>query len=170
MPTHLSEFAAGAGSDIFLHVQTKRAGKIKGEANTEGHADDIDVHAWNWGVAAGSAIGSTAATARRSYKHLVVSKGIDSASTGLLNALISNDEVKEATLTMRKAGGEALDYYRMTLKDARIVGVDVDVAPDGRPLEKVVFAFTKIEIEYQRQQASGISGGACVFSDEVLPS
>jgi len=170
MPTHITEIGADAGSDIFLHVQTKRAGKIKGEASTEGHADDIDVRAWNWGVSAGSAIGSTAATARRSYKHLVVSKGIDSASTGLLNALISNDEVKEATLAMRKAGGEALDYYRMTLKGARVVGVDVEVAPDGRPLEKVVFAFTEIDIEYKRQQATGISGGAFVFTDEVLPS
>jgi hypothetical protein len=34
MPMQLNEGAAGAGSDIFLHVQTKRAGKIKGEGTT----------------------------------------------------------------------------------------------------------------------------------------
>lgn len=168
MPIPFDENLADARSDIFLHVQTRRAGKIKGEATTEGHADDIGVLAWNWGVAAGSAIGSTAATARRSYKHLVVTKGIDSASTGLLHALVSNDEVKEATLMLRKAGGEALDYFRMTLSDARVVGVDVEVATDGRPLERIAFAFTKIDVEYKRQQTSGISGGSFVFTDEVL--
>jgi len=173
MPMQIKEMMVDAGSeasDVFLHVQTKRAGKIKGEVSTAGHADDIQVFSWNWGVHAGSAIGSTAATARRAYKHLVVNKRIDSASTGLLSALATNDEVKEATLAMRKAGGEALDYYRMTLKDARVVGVDVEVGTDGRPYEKVVFAFGKIDIEYKRQGSAGISGGSFSFTDEVIPS
>jgi type VI secretion system secreted protein Hcp len=100
----------------------------------------------------------------------VVTKGIDSASTGLLSALATNDEVKEATLTMNKAGGEALDYYRMTLKNARVVGVDLDVDAAGRPVERVSFAFTVVDIEYQRQDATGQSVGSFSFSDEVLAS
>lgn len=174
MSAPLNEVASSAGAgiraDIFLHVQTKRAGKVKGEASTEGHADDIELRGWSWGAQAGSAIGSTAATARRSYKQLVVMKGVDSASTGLLKALATNDEVVEATLCMRKAGGEALDYYRMTLAGARVVNLDVEVDAHGWPVEKVVFAFTKIDIEYKRQQGTGISGGAFTFSDEVLPT
>jgi|SRR5438105_5853938 len=162
--------ADGERSDIFLHVQTKRAGKIKGEGRTEGHTDDIEVRGWSWGAQAGSAIGSTAATARRSYKQLTVLKGVDSASTGLLSALATNDEVREAALAMRKAGGEALDYYRMTLKGARVVNIDLDVDAQGRPIEKVVFSFTKIDIEYKRQQGTGIGGGSFSFSDEVLPT
>ena len=159
-----------AASDMFLHVQTKRAGKIKGEVTTEGHKDDIAVFTWVWGVSANTAIGSTAATARRAYRHLVLTKGIDSASTGLLSALVSNDELREATLTLRKGGGKALDYFRMVLKDARIVAVDIEVHPDGRPVERVTIAFMKIEIEYQPQQAAGIGAGAYTFTDEVLPS
>ena len=165
-----NEIASGEGSDIFLHVQTKRAGKIKGESSTEGHADDIEVRGWNWGAQAGSAIGSTVSTARRSYRQLAVFKGVDSASSGLLSALATNDEVREATLMMRKAGGEALDYYCMTLGGARVIGIDIDVDEHGRPIETVTFAFTKIEIEYKRQQTSGISGGSYNFVDEVLPS
>jgi type VI secretion system secreted protein Hcp len=173
MPIQINELvvaAASAASDIFLHVQTKRAGKIKGEGTTDGHKDDIAVQAWSWGVHANTAIGSTAATARRSYKHLVVTKRIDSASTGLLSALVTNDEVREATLAMRKAGGEALDYFCMTLKNARIVGVDVDVGTDAQPFERVVFAFTKIDIEYKRQQGEGMGTGSYSFNDEVMAS
>ena len=169
MPMHMNE-AGGRGSDVYLHVQTKRAGKIKGESVAEGHADDIQLIGWSWGVAAGSAIGSTAATARRQYRPLVVSKALDSASTGLLSALATNDEVREAKLTMRKAGGEALDYYSMTLKHARVVAIELDVDDQGRPLERVSFSFTAIDIEYKRQESTGQSGGAFTFSDEVLAS
>jgi type VI secretion system secreted protein Hcp len=167
-PTHKA--VVEAASDIFLHVQTKRAGKIKGEVTTTGHTDDIGVHTCSWGVAANTAIGSTERTARRSYKHLVVTKGLDAASTGLLSALVTNDEVKEATLTLRKAGGDALDYFRITLNDARVVSCDIEVALDGRPFERVTFAFTKIDIEYKRQDAAGLGKGAYTFNDEVLPA
>ena len=174
MPVEIKELqvkalSGEAASDIFLHVQTKRAGKIKGEATTEGHKDDIGVYTWGWGVAANTAIGSTVSTARRSYRNLVLTKGIDSASTALLSALVSNDEVREARLTLRKGGGKALDYFRMVLKEARIVAIDIEVHADGRPLERVSIAFTKVEIEYLPQESAGSSGGAFIFTDEVLP-
>jgi len=155
-------------ADAFLHVQTQRAGKIKGEGSAQGHVDDIEVRTWHWGVAAGTAIGSGAVTARRQYKHLVITKGIDTASTGLLSALARNDVVVEAKLMLRKAGGEALDYYRMTLGDARVVGIDLDVDAFGYPTETVSFAYAKIDVEYKRQQHAGTSAGSSTFTDAVL--
>lgn len=174
MPVHIDEVRVAppgaALSDVFLHVVTRRAGAVKGESTTPGHEDDIAVQAWSWGVAASSAIGSTAATARRAYRPLVVFKGVDAASTALMSALATNDEVREATLTMRKAGGEAVDYFRMTLSNARVVDVDLDVPPAGLPRERVTIAFTDIEVEYTRQQDGGGGGAASTFSDEVLPA
>jgi type VI secretion system secreted protein Hcp len=175
MPIQINELQSAAAtggsvSDIFLHVVTKRAGPVKGEASTEDHVDDIVVQSWTWGVTANTAIGSTVATARRSYRNLVVSKQIDAASTSLLSALATNDEVKDATLTMRKAGGEALDYFRMSLSNARIVNVDIEVSAHGVPLERVTIAFTKIEVEYKRQQAAGLGTGSTTFIDEILPN
>jgi len=161
--------AAASAGDIFLHVKTKRAGKIKGEASAPDHQDDIVVSAWNWGLAAGSAIGSGQATARRSYKHLAIVKGIDSASTGLMSALATNDEVKEARLAMRKAGGEQVDYFAIVLGGARVAAIDLDVDDGGTPIERVQFSFTKVDVEYRRQEGSGQAGASSLFSDEVLP-
>lgn len=161
--------STASAADIFLSLQTKRAGKAKGEASTEGHAGDIELIGWHWGADAGSAIGSTAATARRQYQPLVVLKRLDSASTALLSALATNDEVKEAKLTMRKAGGQALDYFCVTVAGARVVSIDIEVDARGVPVEKVVIVFTKVDVEYQRQTDSGASAGAFTFSDEVLP-
>jgi type VI secretion system secreted protein Hcp len=175
MPIQIKELrvsAPGEGSaaDIFLHLVTKRAGRIKGEGTTDPHVDDIVVQSWAWGVSANTAIGSTQATARRSYRNLVLTKGIDSASTGLLSALVTNDEVKQATLTMRKAGGETLEYFRMMLSGARIVDVDFEVQPNGAASERVTIAFTKVEVEYKRQEKAGLGAGSSTFSDELLPA
>ena len=161
---------ASDGSDIFLHVQTKRAGKIKGEASAPDHENDIVVASWAWGMSAGSAVGSGKATARRTYKHLTICKRIDSASTALMSALATNDEVKEARLAMRRAGGEQVDYFAIVLGGARVVGIDLDVDAAGTPIERVQFSFTKVDVEYRRQEGSGQAGGSSLFSDEVLPA
>jgi len=174
MPIRFDEMSAvpqlASEADIFLDIQASRAGKIKGESVTDGHADEIQAFGWCWGVAAGSAIGSTAATARRQYRPLVFTKGVDAASTGLLNALKSNDELKQVKLVMRKAGGQALEYLKMTLAGARVVDVEIDVDARGRAAERVTVTFTRIDIEYQAQKADGSGGGTCSFTDEVLGS
>lgn len=154
-------------TDTYLHLQTKRAGKVKGECATPGHADDIAVRSWSWGVSAPAAMGSVQATARRSYKNLTFIKGTDTASTALLSALATNDEVKEARLMLRRAGEGQQDFFRMTLKNARITSVDLDSSEDGDVWERVTVAFTKVEIEYSPQQRTGQRGAAYVFTDDV---
>jgi type VI secretion system secreted protein Hcp len=160
---------AGSG-DTFLSVQAKRAGKIKGESAVPGHEDEIVISSWRWGVQASSSLGATAATARRSYSGLTVVKAIDSASTALLSALATNDEIKQAVLTMRKSGGEAVDYFFITLEEARVTQVEHTSDEHGDTHEEVSFAFRKVEVEYRRQQGSGGRGASHVFNDEIVPA
>ena len=143
----------GSAADVFLHVQTKRAGKIKGEAISPGHVDDIAVTAWQWGLSASSALGHSQATARRSYTALTIHKQIDAATTPLMSALATNDEVKEAKLSMRKAG--------------RVSGVQHATDETGGTRETVSFAFTEVEVEYRLQKSSGGRGGSTVFTDNM---
>ena len=170
MPASLPTGATAAtASDIYLDVKTKRAGKIKGEASARDHVDDILCAAWSWGLSASSAVGSGKATARRSYKHLTIYKQIDSASTALMSALASNDEVKEATLAMRKAGDDQVDYFKIVLGGARVNALDITVDENGNPMEKVEFSFTQVQVEYLRQEGSGQTGASSSFTDEYLP-
>ena len=155
------------GTDTFLHVQTKRAGKVKGEASSLGHADDIIIAGWHWGLSAGSALGDTQATARRSYTALTVHKRVDMASTALMSALATNDEVKEAKLTMRRAGGAQEDFFLITLKGARITSLQHDASADGDVRETITIAFTEVEVEYRPQRSSGGRGGSTMFTDSL---
>jgi type VI secretion system secreted protein Hcp len=160
--------SANSSSDIFLHVQTKRAGKVKGEALNPGHEDDIVVSAWNWGVSSSSALGSSQASSRRAYKGLTVVKRIDSATTALMAALATNDEVKEAKLTMRKAGAEQVDYFLVTLQKARITSVEHATDAAGNTLETVTLQFNKVSVEYRPQKSAGSRGASMTFEDEIL--
>lgn len=163
-------FSEAGGSDIFLAVQTRRAGKIKGEAVSPGHEDEIVVRAWNWGVSASATAGGTQQTARRVYKGLTVVKEIDAASTALMSALASNDEVKEAKLTMRKPGSEQIGFFFITLKSARVTAIDHATDPQGNTLETVTFLFAKVEVEYRPQTAAGGRGASFTFSDDITPA
>ena len=159
-----------SASDIYLHLQTKRAGKVKGEATAADHENDIVVRGWRWGATASSALGSTQSTARRSYQALTIVKGFDAASTALLAALATNDEVREAKLTMRKAGDGQMDYLTITLTNARVASIEHQADNAGGAVETVGFLFTKVAVDYVPQLASGGRGGSRSFEDEILPS
>ena len=159
-----------SSSDIFLNVQAKRAGRIKGEAAAPGHEDDIEIASWRWGVQASAALGTGQATARRSYSALTVVKHIDAATTSLMAALATNDEIKEAKLVMRRAGEGQVDYFFITLKEARVTQVEHSTGDDGATRETVAFAFRKVDVEYRRQQESGGRGASSVFNDELFRS
>jgi type VI secretion system secreted protein Hcp len=168
MVTSAVKGAPAVGADAYLSVRTKRAGELKGEVSAKGHENSIEVHGFEFGVAASSAIGSGQATARRQYKHLVVMKRLDSSSTSLLSALSTNDEVKELKLALRKPGDGQEDFFTITLAGARVVGVDLDFDAGGDAVERASFAFTKIDVEYRVQGANGILGAASTFTDELL--
>ena len=162
--------SSGGAIDVFLSVQTKRAGKLKGESRAVDHTDEIVVQGWSWGLAASSALGSSQATGRRSYKNLVVTKRIDSSSTSLMSVLATNDEVKEAKLSMRKAGEGQRDYFTIKLSGARLEQVTHEVSATGEARERVDIVFTKVDVEYKQQDTAGRLATNVSFSDEIMPA
>jgi type VI secretion system secreted protein Hcp len=154
-------------ADMYLDLSLKRAGKVKGESTSAGHASDIVVKGFSWGVgAAGDAVAGQA-TGRRSYRQLSIVKGLDSASTALMSAVATNDEVKSAKLFLRKAGGEQEDYFCLTLEKARIASYDIDCDETGAPVERISMSFQKVNIEYRTQNAKGAMGGTHTFDDDL---
>ncbi len=171
MPIELPKNApGGAGADMYLHVQAKAAGKIKGESTSPGHVDDILLTGWQWGVE--SRMAPTASNPNgsgRAYDALTVHKVIDRATTGLMAALARNDDIKEARLCMRRAGGAQEDYFSVLLKKARINSIRHEALPSGATRETVTLTFTVVEVEYHPQQGTGLRAGSTMFNDEIHP-
>jgi type VI secretion system secreted protein Hcp len=157
-----------AKSDMFLSVESQRAGAIKGESTEKGFENQILVSGWSWGMKVPAVLGGSSARGRRTLAELRIIKAVDTASTSLMSVMVTNDLIKKAVLTVRKAGGVQIGYFSMTLERARITAYDVG-CEDGPELnEEISIAFEKIEISYHAQDEKGIKRGAHIFNDEVL--
>ena len=167
LPEPAPNEALGSIADACLAVVGKKQGPLKGECRVPGHEDEIIAIAWRWGVVAPTAPGSTQATGRRVYDHLEVDKHVDSSSTRLLNALATNEELRSVVLTLRKAGTEEEDFFKLTLEGARVTTSHLVSSPTGGLYETVSFAFLKVEIEYHPQQRTGQRGASSTFSDQL---
>jgi len=159
--------AASRSADMYLDLTLKRAGKVKGESVAAGHKDDIVLLGFSWGVGAGGDAVAAQQTGRRSYRNLVLLKRLDTASTALMSAVATNDEVRNAKLTLRKAGGEQEDFFSITLEKARVAAYDIETDASGTPVEKVVLSFQKVAAEYRLQSASGQLGASHSFMDDL---
>ena len=161
-----------ARADMFLKVEGAKQGQIKGEATDTSHPGEIEVSGWEWGMD-GNATAFGAKTAHTTLKELLVRKPVDSASTGLMSALRSNEVIKKAVLTVRKAGGVAsVPFLTITVEKARIVSHRMINVVDGAPelTEEVRIAFYKVQVEYRPQDESGAGKGVNTFETEVQPA
>jgi type VI secretion system secreted protein Hcp len=158
-----------ASADAFLSMSGKRQGAIKGECKSTGHVDEITVVGWQWGVSAPTAVGSGQATGRRVYEALVITKHIDAASTKLMAALTTNEEIKSAKLSLRKAGLAADDFMTIELGQARVTGLHIDFTDDGSTREILKITYQKIEVNYHPQLTGGGKAGSMSFTDDIGP-
>lgn len=152
--------------DMFLKVETARLGVIKGEAHDEKHLNEIDVVSWSWGMSSRSALAGAGPSSKATLDELRIVKKIDSASTALMSSLRSNEAIKKLTLTVRKAGGHPLEYVKITLQSARITHLSLDTE-SAEVVERVSFAFQKINVEYVPQGADGAGRGSMSFDAET---
>src|SRR6476661_8531492 len=95
-------------ADIFAKI-----GDIKGESLDAKHKDEVEVLSWSWGVsrAAAANAGSGAGVGKASFHDIVITHHVDKASPLLLKACATGEHIKEATITVRKAGSKAQQEY-----------------------------------------------------------
>ena len=140
--------------DITLKL-TKIDGESK-KADTE-----IDVYDFRFGVSqsASSGEGSGGGSAKSDCKDLVVTKLIDKATPIIYLYSALGTPIPQAVLTVRKAGGAALDYLVITLTDAIVTNVATGgKSDDERIREEISLSYSTISIQYKVQNSDGTAG------------
>ena len=156
-------------ADMYLKVQSAKQGFIKGDSVVADHKDEIVLTGWYWGLAQNTdAANRSQAIAKRSLRPLVVEKRLDSASTKLMSALSTNEEIKNAVLTMRMATAGQQDYMTITLQEAAVIDVQCNADPSGHVHERVTIGFAKIDVSYRPTLSNGVLGAAVTFSDQLV--
>jgi len=142
--------------DMYLKI-----GDIKGEAEGD-LAGQITVLSFNFGATQSATMhvskggGSAAATVR----DLIVKKRVDSASPVLFAQCANGTHIPTATLTVRKAGGSQIEYFKVEMEEVIISGYDVGIAMGDKEQieETVTLNCARIKTIYAPQDGS--SGGA----------
>lgn len=138
---------------------------MEGESRTTGFEGQVELEAWDWGVAnSGSAGGGSGISAgRTTVRALTVGHLVDSASTQLLQACVRGTRVRSAVLSVVAPGERPVTVLAVTLTDLLVTSVSVDGA-DGRPVETVTLASQGFEVRYVEQDDDGSAGKAHVVT------
>jgi len=135
---------------------------FKGESKDRTHKDEIDVLAWSWGLSqSGSAhTGGGAGAGKVSVQDISFTKFVDSSSHALMLACCNGKALKEAVLTVRKAGEKPLEYLKVTMTDVLVSSVSTGGSGgEDRLTENVSLNFAKVKVAYTPQKPDG-SGDA----------
>jgi type VI secretion system secreted protein Hcp len=150
-------------SDIFLKLDG-----INGESQDKAHPRAIQVIFWEWIVSQQSNMhaGSGGGAGKASFSNLEFKHEIDRASPNLFAYCASGKHIPKAELIMRKAGGNPLEYLRLTMSDVLITKVHPS-ADAHYGIETVGLSFAKIKQEYIVQNGQGGSAGAVTATFDI---
>lgn len=131
--------------DVFLKIDG-----IPGESVDDKHKGEIDVVSFHWGL-------NNPARGPARAEDFTVVKAIDVASPSLFDACCSGDTIKEALITVAKAGGKGEeDYYKIRLEEVLIASLTPAAGSgDALPMEQISFNFQGMRVEYRRQKPDG---------------
>ena len=135
-----------------------RIGTIKGESRDARHPNEIEVLSWSWGVSHAGATnqGGGGGAGKASFHDFTFSHHVDRASPLLMRACATGEHVKDATITVRKAGKSQQEYLVVKMTDVLVTSVSLGVGGDGdSSVESVGLAFAKVDLEYKPQKPDG---------------
>jgi type VI secretion system secreted protein Hcp len=140
--------------DSFLKIDG-----IQGESTDAKHKDEINVLSWSWGETLATAAGPAGGTGKVSMQDFRFSKAVDKASPKLMLACASGQQIKDAVLSCRKAGGSQ-DFLTITLTEVAVSSYEVTNGAAVDPADQFVLHFAKIQFDYVQQKPDGTTGAS----------
>ena len=134
---------------------------VKGESQIAGFEDMIDVHNWDWSISqAGTAhLGSGSGAGRVSIQDMSITKYVDSATHALMRACCNGKHFPKAKLTVRKAGGEPMPYFEVTMEQVMVTNVSTgSELVNEKQVEHISLNFAKVTVDYTPQAEKGTGG------------
>ena len=152
-------------ADIFAKI-----GDIKGESLDSKHKSEVEVLSWSWGVTNSGTIGrgSGGGSGKATFHDFNFTHHIDKASPILMKACATGQHIKEATITVRKAGKGQQEFLIIKMNDVIITSVSPSGAGDATAsAEHVALQFAKVDLEYKPQKADGSLDAGLHFKYDI---
>lgn len=153
--------------DMFLKIEGE---DVKGESRDSVHAEEIDVLAWSWGMTQSGSfhLGAGGGAGKVNVQDISITKYIDSATPNLMKACASGQHFDKATLTVRKAGGEQMEYLVIEMDKVLVSSVSTGGSGgEDRLTENCTLNFGKVKTSYTPQSDKGSEEGAIEFGWDI---
>jgi type VI secretion system secreted protein Hcp len=135
---------------------------IDGESADIAHKAEIDVLSWSWGVAnaGGTGGGSGGGTGKAAFQDFQFVARISRASPMLFLACATGTHHKTAALTGVRSGvkGTSAEFLKYKLSDVVVTTDQHSGSEGGEPVEQFSLKYSKIEVSYTPQTATGKVG------------
>jgi type VI secretion system secreted protein Hcp len=151
--------------DIFAKI-----GDIKGESLDSKHKDEVEVLSWSWGVqqSGSMARGGGGGEGKASFNDFNFTHHVDKASAVLMKACATGEHIKEATITVRKAGKGQQEFLIIKMSDVLITSVNPSGTGDGAATaESVAMQMAKVDLEYKPQKQDGSLDAGIHFKYDI---
>jgi type VI secretion system secreted protein Hcp len=152
-------------SDIFAKI-----GDIKGESLDSKHKDEIELLSWSWGVQQSGTMahGGGGGEGKASFNDFNFTHHVDKASAVLMKACATGEHIKEATITVRKAGKGQQEFLILKMTDVLITSVNPSGSGDSAATaESVALQASKVDLEYKPQKADGSLDAGLHFKYDI---
>ena len=152
-------------ADIFAKL-----GDIKGESLDSKHKDEVEVLSWSWGVQQSGTMahGGGGGEGKASFTDFNFAHHVDKASPVLMKACATGEHIKEATITVRKAGKGQQEFLIIKMNDIIVTSVALSSSDDTSAMaESVALRFAKFDLEYKPQKSDGSLDAGVHFKYDI---
>lgn len=151
--------------DIFLKIDG-----ISGESKDANHKDWIDVDNFSWGASQPATLtsGGGGGAGKVNFQDLKVNAALDKAAPTILKHSAIGRHIPKLEISVCKAGGEQIEYSRITLEDVIVTGVEFVGAQENEVvLVNYSFQAVKVKQQYWEQTEKGGRGAEVQMAYDI---
>ncbi|ADU91658.1 Hcp family type VI secretion system effector [Taylorella equigenitalis] len=151
--------------DMFLKISS-----VEGESKDSKHAKWTDIESFAWGATqpGSMATGGGGGTGKASFNDLHVICRIDRAAPTVMKHCATGKHLDKVEISVNKAGGEQVEYSKITLEDVLVTSVQYTGEKDGDAM-MVSYSFqgAKVKQQYWEQSDKGTKGAESVVGYDI---
>ena len=155
-----------AQADFFLKIDG-----IQGESQDATHTNEIQLYSVNFGVTntGSGGFGTGSGSSKSNVHDMTFTKLVDKASPNLFIACATGKSIGNATVILRKAGGDKpVEYLVYKLTEVFVSSLNTSASEGGGiAQESLSLNFSKVEWTYKPQNADGSAGAAITAGYDI---
>ena len=139
-----------------------------GESKDSQHKDWTDIESFSWGATQPGSMATGGGTGKASFNDLHIVARIDRAAPAVLKHCATGKHLSKIEVSVYKAGGEQVEYSRITLEDVLVTSVQyTGDQDDDAMMVSYAFQAAKVKQQYWEQTDKGGKGAESVVGYDI---